>query len=242
MLIYPAIDLRGGQVVRLSQGDYDRMTVYSQNPVAVAQGFAETGAAYLHVVDLDGAKDGNPQNREVVRALCQLPLFVEMGGGMRARQDAEAALELGVSRVILGTAAITNFPLVEALVREHGSKIAVGVDTKNGWVATHGWQEVSQTRGVDFCLKLRDAGVETVIYTDVSKDGLLGGANLEIYETLSRVEGLNVIASGGVSGEKEIAVLRDMGLYGAIVGKALYAGKLSLKRALEVARGEAAEC
>lgn len=242
MLIYPAIDLRGGCAVRLTQGDYDRMTVYSDSPAAVAQDFVNAGATRLHAVDLDGARDGNPLNREVIARLCKAPLFVEVGGGMRTRQDAEATLALGVDRVILGTVAVTNFPLVEALVKTHGGKIAVGVDARDGKVATHGWLETSEVDGIAFCQKLRDAGVQTVIYTDISRDGAQLGANLAVYEALSRIEGLDVIASGGVTFEHEIAALRDMGLHGCILGKALYTGKLNLSRAIAIARGEEMPC
>ena len=230
MLIYPAIDLRGGRVVRLTQGDYDRMTVYGDDPVAVAQGFVQAGATCLHAVDLDGAKDGSPQNRTVIGQLCKLPLSVEVGGGMRTEADVEATLALGADRVILGTVAVEDFGMVE------------GVDARGGKVATRGWREVSDLDGVAFCQKLADAGVATVIYTDIGRDGALSGTNLDIYARLSGIAGLQVIASGGVSFETEIAALRDMGLYGCILGKALYAGKLRLERALAIARGEAQPC
>ena len=228
MLIYPAIDLRGGRVVRLTQGDYDRMTVYGDDPVAVAQGFVQAGATCLHAVDLDGAKDGSPQNRTVIGQLCKLPLSVEVGGGMRTEADVEATLALGADRVILGTVAVEDFGMVERLVARWGARIAVGVDARGGKVATRGWREVS---GLD--------GVATVIYTDIGRDGALSGTNLDVYARLSGIAGLQVIASGGVSFETEIAALRDMGLYGCILGKALYAGKLRLERALAIARGEA---
>ena len=230
MLIYPAIDLRGGRVVRLTQGDYDRMTVYGDDPVAVAQGFVQAGATVLHAVDLDGAKDGSPQNRTVIGQLCKLPLSVEVGGGMRTEADVEATLALGADRVILGTVAVEDFGMV------------VGVDARGGKVATRGWREVSDLDGVAFCRKLADAGVATVIYTDIGRDGALSGTNLDVYARLSGIAGLQVIASGGVSFETEIAALRDMGLYGCILGKALYAGKLRLERALAIARGEAQPC
>ncbi len=242
MLIFPAIDLRGGQVVRLRQGDYDRMTVYADDPCQVAQGFLDAGATQLHVVDLDGAKDGSPMNREVIGRLCQSGLSVEVGGGMRTRENVEATLALGVNRIIVGTMAIKNRPLLKELVDAYGRKIAVGVDTKDGYVATHGWLETSGVKGVDFCRELRDMGVSTVIYTDISKDGELAGTNLAVYEELCRIDGLEVIASGGVTTEAEIAALRKMGAYGAILGKALYAGRLELPRALGVARGEVEPC
>ncbi len=242
MLILPAIDLIGGQVVRLRQGDYDQKTVYGDDPCQVAQGFLAAGATQMHVVDLDGAKDGSPRNRDVIARLCQTGLSVEVGGGMRTRQNVEDTLALGVSRIIVGTLAINNQPLLKELVAAYGDKIAVGVDTKDGYVATHGWLETSSVAGVDFCRQLRDMGVGTVIYTDISKDGALSGTNLAVYEQLCQIGGLNIIASGGVTTENEIAALREMGAYGAILGKALYAGRLDLPRALAVARKEAAPC
>lgn len=239
MLIFPAIDLRDGRVVRLTEGDYDRMTVYSDNPVSVAAGFREAGATCLHVVDLDGAKDGSPKNREVIARLCASGTLVEVGGGMRSERDVEDTLALCASRVILGTLAVTDLPLVLRLAARYGNKIAVGVDARDGMVATHGWRELSGISGAELCVRLRDAGISTIAYTDISRDGRLAGANLDVYAELSRIDGLNIIASGGVSGEDEIAALRDMGLYGVILGKALYTGRLSLARALAIARGEA---
>ncbi len=242
MLIYPAIDLRGGRVVRLTQGDYDRMTVYEGDPAAVAQGYADAGATCLHAVDLDGAKDGSPQNRAVIAQLCKLPLFTQVGGGMRSEADIAATLALGVDRVILGTAAVTDFAFTTRMGKQYGEKLAVGVDAKDGKVAIHGWKTVTDQDSFDFCRKLVDVGIHTVIYTDISRDGLLCGTNLSAYERLSAIEGLRVIASGGVTAEAEIAALRDMGLYGAIVGKALYAGKLDLRRVLAIAKGEDTAC
>lgn len=242
MKIYPAIDLRGGQVVRLTQGDYDRMTVYGDDPVRVAMGFADAGSTCLHAVDLDGAKDGSPMNREVIRELCKQPLFIEVGGGMRTEENITDTLALGVDRVILGTIAVTNFELVKTVAKTYGNKIAVGVDAKDGYIATHGWKEVSTVSGVDFCKTLRDIGISTVIYTDISKDGGLSGTNLAIYEELSKIDGLDIIASGGVTYEHEIAALRDMDIHGCILGKALYAGKLDLSRAIAIAKGEINLC
>ncbi|MCE5343568.1 MAG: 1-(5-phosphoribosyl)-5-[(5-phosphoribosylamino)methylideneamino]imidazole-4-carboxamide isomerase [Eubacteriales bacterium] len=242
MLIFPAIDLRGGKVVRLTQGDYDRMTVYGDDPVKIAEDFAATGAKCLHVVDLDGAKDGSPENRGVIAQLCKRGLFVQVGGGMRTQEDIERTLALGVDRVILGTVAVEDFALVERMVSAHGDKIAVGVDARDGFVATRGWKQVTALDGFDFCIKLTDAGVSTVIYTDIARDGLLGGANLAAYERLQGIQGLRVIASGGIADETEIAALRTLGVYGAIVGKALYTGRLDLAEALHVAREGETEC
>jgi phosphoribosylformimino-5-aminoimidazole carboxamide ribotide isomerase len=242
MLIYPAIDLRAGRVVRLAQGDYDRMTIYAEDPAEVAQGFVRSGAKYLHAVDLDGARDGSPQNRSAVAELCRLPLFVELGGGIRTQADVENALALGVSRVILGTVAAEDFPLTQRMARLYGEKIAVGVDVKDGKVAVRGWREMTDLTGYDFCRRLADAGISAVIYTDISHDGLLMGANLAAYEELQSIGGLNVVASGGIAYEREIAALRKLGTYGVIIGKALYTGKLSLTRVLKIAQGEEPAC
>ena len=242
MLIFPAIDLRGGRVVRLTQGDYDRMTVYDGDPVAVAQGFIDAGATYLHTVDLDAAKSGGAENREVIARLCRLPLFVQTGGGIRTEADIQAVLALGIRRAILGTVAVTDFDFTARMGKHYGEKLAVGVDASDGRVAIHGWKTVTPLDSFDFCRRLVDVGIQTVIYTDIGRDGLLAGTNLAVYERLSTIPGLNVIASGGVTGETELTRLRAMGVYGAIVGKALYAGKLDLRRALAVAEGEAEPC
>lgn len=242
MLIFPAIDIRGGRVVRLSQGDYSRMTVYSDDPVQVAQGFVRLGASCVHVVDLDGAKEGKPKNRRAIQEICKLPLMTQVGGGMRTEKDVEETLAFGADRVILGTAAVTSFPMVEKLAAVHGKKLAVGVDVKNGLVATHGWQQVSEQKGPEFCRRLLDVGISTVIYTDISRDGQLAGIDVSVYEELRNIEGLRVIVSGGVSFETELAKLRDMDVYGVILGKAIYTGKLSLVRSLAIAKGELKPC
>lgn len=238
MLIFPAIDLRGGRVVRLTQGDYKQMTVYDDDPVKVAQDFLAQGATCLHVVDLDGAKDGSPQNRSIIQEIAKLPLLLEVGGGMRNEAAIEATLALGVDRVILGTVAITDFAFTARMGKQYGSRLAVGVDAKSGYVATHGWQNVTEQSSFDFCRQLLDVGIQTVVYTDISKDGLLSGTNLAAYEQLQSIQGLQVVASGGISYESEIQALRKLDVYAAIVGKALYAGKLSLARVFAIARGE----
>jgi len=242
MLIYPAIDLRDGRVVRLMQGDYDRMTVYGDDPVDMAESFVRAGATCLHAVDLDGAKDGSPQNRAVIANLSKLPLLTEVGGGMRTEADIEQTLALGVDRVILGTIAVTDPDFTARMGKKYGGQIAVGVDARDGLVAIHGWKTVTDIQSFAFCQNLVEVGIQTVIYTDISRDGLLSGANLAAYERLQQIQGLQVIASGGVSYESEIAALRDMRLHGVIVGKALYTGKLSLPRILKIAKGEKVEC
>lgn len=239
MEIFPAIDIRDGKVVRLTEGDYDRMTVYSSSPCEIAEQFIEKGAKNLHVVDLDGAKDGTTENFEVIREIAKYKeLFIEVGGGIRSVERIKKYLDLGVDRTIIGTAAVKNYPLVEEAVRLFGDKIAVGVDAKDGRVAVSGWREVTDTDSVAFCKRLRDTGVKTVIYTDISKDGVLSGTNLEIYRELSKIDGLDIVASGGITYESEIKELKNMGLYAAIVGKAVYAGKLSLENVLKAAGEE----
>ena len=239
MELFPAIDIRGAKVVRLTKGDYDVMKVYRDNPKEVAEEFLKAGANNLHVVDLDGARDGSLANFESIKQLASTKgLFIEVGGGIRNMERIEAYLKLGVGRVILGTAAVKNYPFVEQAVKEFGDAVAVGVDAKDGMVAVSGWEEVTATNSLDFCKRLRDTGVKTVIYTDISKDGAMSGTNLEIYKSLSEIKGLDIVASGGITYESEIQTLRDMGTYGAILGKALYEGKLDLTRALKIAKGE----
>ena len=240
MIIYPAIDLRGGRAVRLTKGDYDRMKVYDGDPAGVARGFRDAGATHLHVVDLDGARLGVPQNAETIRALTGAGLFTEVGGGIRDEARICEYLDAGVRRVILGTIAVRDFGFVERMVQKYGAQIAVGVDARDGFVAVSGWEETTKLRGVDFCVRLRDADVKTVIYTDIGRDGCLAGANLPLYRELSEIDGLDVIASGGVSFESDIAELAALNLHGAIIGKALYEGKLELGRCIRLAKGEKA--
>jgi len=239
MIVFPAVDVRGGKVVRLTEGDYDRMDIYGDDPVKTAVSFRDAGATHLHVVDLDGAKDGAPRNADILAALGSVEgLFVQAGGGIRTPERVEAYLSLGVDRVILGTAALKDPAFLRAMIASHGGKIAVGVDARDGKAATEGWLDVSDTDAMAFCEALRDMGVQTVIYTDISRDGRLSGANLPAYEVLARLTGLAVIASGGVRSEGEIAALRGMGLNGVIVGKALYEQRLDLGRILSIAKGD----
>lgn len=239
MQIFPATDILGGKVVRLTKGDYNQVKIYADSPAEMALEFMKDGATNLHMVDLDGAKDGLPVNFEAIREAAKIEgLFIEVGGGIRNMQRIEEYLSLGVKRVILGTAAIRNYPFVEEAVKEFGNAVAVGVDAKEGLVAVSGWQETTNVNSVEFCKKLRDTGVSTVIYTDISKDGMLSGTNLEIYKELSEIKGLDIVASGGITFAHEIETLREMNIYGAIVGKAVYEGKLSLKAALAAAGGQ----
>jgi len=239
MDIYPAIDLRGGKVVRLTRGDYDVMTTYSDSPLETARGFLNSGATHLHVVDLDGAREGAPRNREAIAAAASVGgLFVEVGGGIRTEARIADYLSLGVRRVILGSAAVNNFPWLCEMVKKYGDAVAVGVDAKDGKVAISGWEEKTTLDAMDFCRRLSDVGVSTVIYTDISKDGALSGTNLDAYRALSEID-VDIIASGGISFEREITALRDIGVSGAIVGKAIYEGLLSLPRVLALAGGDA---
>ncbi|MBQ7122557.1 MAG: 1-(5-phosphoribosyl)-5-[Clostridia bacterium] len=233
MQIFPATDILGGKVVRLTKGDYNQVKIYADSPAEMALEFMKDGATNLHMVDLDGAKDGTPVNFDAIKEAAKIKgLFIEVGGGIRNMQRIEEYLSLGVKRVILGTAAIRNYPFVEEAVKKFGSAVAVGVDAKEGFVAVSGWQETTNVNSVEFCKKLRDTGVSTVIYTDISKDGMLSGTNLEIYKELSEIQGLDIVASGGITFADELKALNKMGIYGAIVGKAVYEGKLSLKDAL----------
>ena len=236
MKLYPAIDLRGGQVVRLTQGDYDRMTVYGADPCAQARAFLSAGAKYLHVVDLDGAKDGTLSNYGTIAALAeQGGLFIEVGGGIRTEERIETYLSLGVGRCILGSVAVTDFDFTARMLQKYGEKIAVGVDAKDGYVAIHGWKEVSAEKGVDFCKRLADAGCRAIIYTDIACDGAMQGTNLTLYRQLqAEVPGVEFTASGGIASEAELLELEQMGLAAAILGKSLYTGALDLKRCVEL--------
>lgn len=230
MQIFPAIDLRGGQVVRLYQGDYDKETVYAADPCAVARDFLAAGAKYLHVVDLDGARDGTLANFETIAAIArQGGLYIEVGGGIRTEDRIRQYLDLGVGRCILGTIAVKDFAFTARMARTYGDRIAVGVDARDGYVAVSGWKELSQEKGVDFCRRLRDAGVKTVIYTDISRDGAEAGTNLDLYRQLAEIDGLDITASGGVSSIEELRELQRIGTRAAILGKALYTGRLDLK-------------
>lgn len=234
MDIFPAIDLRGGQVVRLYQGDYDKETVYAADPCAVARDFLAAGAKCLHVVDLDGARDGTLANFDSIAAIArQGGLYIEVGGGIRDEDRIRRYLDLGVGRCILGTIAVKDFAFTERMARKYGERIAVGVDARDGYVAVSGWKELSAEKGVDFCRRLRDAGVKAVIYTDISRDGAEQGTNLDLYRELSKIDGLAVTASGGVSSIEELRQLQAIGTQAAILGKALYTGRLDLKTVMK---------
>lgn len=237
MNIFPAIDLYEGSAVRLFKGDYNQMTVYDKNPLNIAKKFEECGAEFLHMVDLEGAKTGLTPNLETIENIVKnTSLFVELGGGIRSMETVEKYLSIGVSRVILGTAAITDEAFLDEAIAKYGEKIAVGVDIKDGFVAIKGWTEKSQYTFEDFCKKMQDKGVKTLICTDISKDGAMKGTNRELYKSLSESLSLDIIASGGVSSIDDVKALREMNLYGAIIGKAYYTNAIDLKEAIEVAK------
>ncbi len=237
MNIFPAIDLVGGKAVRLFKGDYAQMTVYNENPLAVAKDFEAAGAKYIHLVDLEGAKSGVPANLETIRKIVEnTDLFVEVGGGIRNMEIADAYLSIGVDRVILGTAAVTDEAFLKDALAKYGEKIAVGVDLKDGYVAIKGWTEKSLQTADDFFAKMQALGVRTVICTDISRDGAMQGTNRELYRELSGKYRIDLVASGGVSSIEDIEALRAMELYGAIIGKAYYIGAIDLKEAIEVAQ------
>ena len=237
MELYPAIDLFEGKAVRLLKGAYDNMTVYSEDPVSVALEFQKAGAKCLHLVDLEGAKFGTTSNLGVIsRILEATDLFVEVGGGIRTLETVETYLNLGVDRVILGTAAVTDRAFLEAALDKWGEKVAVGVDLKDGFVAIKGWTETSRWTAEAFFADLEALGVATVICTDISRDGAMQGTNRQLYRELSRKYRMGLIASGGVSSLEDVTALKEMGLRGAIVGKAYYTGAIDLKQALEVCR------
>lgn len=233
MEIFPAIDVKGGQVVRLTQGDYDKVDVYAPDPAKIAANFSAKGARNLHMVDLDGARDGVIVNYDAIRRVVeQGGLRVQIGGGIRDEDRIRQYLDLGVARVILGTVAVECFDFLCAMVDKYGDKIAVGVDARDGKIAVKGWRELTDVDSITFCQRLEAAGVATIIYTDISRDGMGIGTNLEVYRQLADTLGCDIIASGGISALEELEALRKIGTYGAIVGKALYNGTLILEEVL----------
>lgn len=235
MKIFPAIDLIDGQAVRLERGDYSKKTVYGADPVKTALSFVEAGAEYLHVVDLDGAKSGERANETVIRRIInETPLKVEVGGGIRTEESIDAYLEAGAFRVILGTAAATDENFVKNMCEKYADKIAVGADIKDGEIAIKGWTQSSGEDAFDFCRRMEKLGVGALICTDISKDGLLSGTNLGLYRRLSDEFSADVVASGGISSLSDVEELVNIGVYGAILGRALYTGDLSLAEAIKI--------
>lgn len=237
MKIFPAIDLYEGKAVRLLKGNYNDLTVYSENPLEIAKDFENQGATELHTVDLEGAKDGGTPNIEIIKSFVEnTSLNVEVGGGIRSMETVKAYLDSGVARVILGTAAVTDENFLKSAVETYGDKIAVGADIKDGKIAIKGWLEKSQYDTFEFFEKLQKIGVSTVICTDISKDGAMQGTNRELYKELSEKFSVKIIASGGVSSLDDIKALSQMNLYGAIIGKAYYTGAVKISDALEAAK------
>ncbi len=240
MRIFPAIDLRGGRVVRLVQGDYGRETAYADDPAAVARKFWDAGATCLHIVDLDGARDGAQANVAALRRLSSISgLYTEIGGGLRDERAVESCLALGVGRVILGTVAVTDYGFVRDMIRKYGDRVAVGVDARDGFVAVDGWKTITDVRTLDLCRRLEADGLDTVIVTDIARDGALRGANIPVYERLRAELSLKIVASGGVSTISDVRALRGVGVDGAIIGKALYTGAIDLNAAIREGAGTA---
>jgi len=234
LTIYPAIDMRGGNCVRLLQGDYDKETIYGDSPFDMARRFAADGAEWIHMVDLDGAKDGKRVNdRFVIEAAKELQVKVQIGGGIRSEQDILHYLENGVTRVIIGSIAVSNPQFAIEMIQKYGEQIVVGIDAKNGYVATHGWLTTSEVKAVELSKRFADAGAENFIFTDIATDGTLSGPNIAAVCEMAQATGKNVIASGGVSSLADLRALNAEGVRGAIVGKALYENRFTLKEALD---------
>ena len=239
MIIYPAIDLYEGKAVRLQRGDYEQKTVYSDDPVSVALGFKNAGASALHIVDLEGARSGKPQNFEVIKRItAESGVFVQAGGGIRTAEAIEKYLGVGIKRVILGTSAVSQLEFLYEMVGEYKEAIAVSVDIKDGFVAVKGWTEITEQNALDFCRTVGEIGVQTLICTDISKDGMLSGTNIELYRLLRSRLSVKLIASGGVTSIKEIKTLSDLGMDGVILGKAIYTGAIDLAEAINRGLGD----
>ena len=238
MLIFPAIDMYGGKAVRLYRGDYEQMTVYSDDPVSVARDFVAAGAEQIHMVDLEGARDGDMPNLGTVREIYRATgAFIELGGGIRSLDALARVFDAGVSRAILGTAAVSDPAFLEAAVAKYGNKIAAGCDLRDGVVAVKGWLENSGVTADEFFSRMTALGIDTIICTDIARDGAMRGANAALYgEIMAAHPGIKLVASGGVSGMEDIGRLRALNLYGAIVGKAYYTGAIDLKKAVEAAK------
>ena len=236
MIIYPAVDVKDGKCVRLVQGRFSDETIYSENPVEVALKWEKLGAPYLHVVDLDGARTGEPQNIAVISEMAvKLGIPIQLGGGIRSIESIEIILCKGIERIILGTSAVKDPQLVKKALGTFEKNIAIGIDAKNGMVAIEGWAKTSEFTAVGFAKKMEDLGAKTIIYTDISRDGMLAGPNLKAMEEMVKAVNIDVIASGGVSRLEDIKNLKSVGVAGAIIGKALYTGDIDLKQALEAA-------
>lgn len=237
MIIYPAVDVRDGKCVRLTQGEFNKETIYADNPVEMALKWEKMGARYLHVVDLDGARSGKSQNIAVISEMAaKMGIPVQLGGGIRTIEMIENVLSKGIERVILGTSAVKDPELVKRAVKTFENKVVIGIDAKDGMVAIEGWEKTSEFKAVDFAKKMEDLGVKTIIYTDISRDGMLIGPNLKAMEEMVKAVNIDIIASGGVGKIEDIKNLKEVGVSGAIVGRALYTGDVDLKEAIEIGR------
>lgn len=228
MIIIPAIDIKGGKCVRLTQGDYDKESIYFDNPVNVAREWKDKGVEYLHLVDLDGALEGKRINGELIKEISKV-LDVELGGGIRTIDDVEEAFGYGVKRAIIGTAAVTHPEVVEEACKRYGDRIIVSIDAKDGYVATNGWTKVLDIKATDFGLKMKELGVKTLVYTDIATDGMLSGPNMKELLEMKNTTGLNITASGGISSMADVEALRREDFYGVIIGKAIYEGKITVE-------------
>ena len=239
MIIFPAIDIKDGRCVRLTQGRFDQVSIYNDNPAEVARLWESMGAQYIHLEDLDGAKDGSPASRDMVKSVIDaVDIPVQVGGGIRSLERADQLIALGARRIILGTAAVNDRELTQAVAERYPGRTAVSVDAVNGMAAVNGWAKVSDTDVLDICAFMQEIGINTLIYTDILMDGMLKGPNFREYERLMRETSLDIIASGGVTTKEDITRLAKMGIYGAIVGKALYDEKIDLKEAIRCSRNE----
>ncbi|OEF99560.1 1-(5-phosphoribosyl)-5-[(5-phosphoribosylamino)methylideneamino]imidazole-4-carboxamide isomerase [Vulcanibacillus modesticaldus] len=239
MIIFPAIDIKENKCVRLSQGDFDRVKIYADDPLAMAQKWKEQGAEYIHLVDLDGARTEEIVNKQTIEKIVNnIGLPIQIGGGIRDEKRVQELLNLGVDRVILGTIAVENKELLKSLVSKYQEKIVVSIDANDGKVAIRGWEVVSDINSIDFCLELEAMGVKTIVYTDIARDGMLMGPNFAIYKKLAEMTSLNIIASGGISSLEDLKKLKQMNIYGAIVGKALYDNRIDLQEALKCLQEE----
>lgn len=234
MIIFPAIDILNGKCVRLIQGDYNQESIYSDSPVEMAKEWEQKGAEYIHIVDLDGAKTGDSINKEVIKEIANtVNIPIQVGGGIRNMEIIDYFLSNGVARVIIGTAAITNKDFLKEAINKYGEKIAVSLDARDGFIATDGWTDTSDVSALDLLKELEQIGVKTIVYTDIAKDGMLQGPNLEEQKTVNEATSIDVIASGGVTTTEDVKNLINLNMYGAIIGKALYDGKLDFEQLLE---------
>ena len=235
MIIFPAIDIKDNNCVRLLQGNFDEVSVYGNDPGLMAQRWEREGARFIHVVNLNGARgEGNTNDVSIKNILNSIHVPIQVGGGVRDRNRVKELLDLGVNRIIVGSMAIEDKKLLKDLVNEHKEKIVVSIDAKDGKVAVNGWEEISDVDSIDLCKELELIGVKTIVYTDISKDGMLIGPNFDIYEKLSKYTSLDIIASGGITSTDDIKKLKEMNIYGAIIGKALYENKVKLKEVLSL--------